>query len=158
MLYHWYELQPCSTLSSTLSRDPDHISTPALDFDSTAAREQARGGGVRILDWDMAVSADNDSRPDATAARLRETGLGVVGERRHRASPADYQLAPHIFRVFRRTAAALSLVMLNALSFVSQGRRRYDPNPSHTMVSNGQDNLGVATDDAPRQLFRSSGA
>jgi len=146
MLYHWYELELGEAASDTHGSPP----LPRLAFSDVSARAEAFGARFEISETAV-LKADNDFEPDAISARLRETGLGILGDPAHRIHVDHYALADRWRRNMHLLAIAANDFALSLLERFQQICRGPIAPRSHTIVSNGSKDAALDRDGARRQ-------
>lgn len=157
MLYHWYELvQEIAAPTNTADDAVLRPRAPNIRYNAATALAHARGAPFQFDDASFRPSAANDLRADKLATRLRDAGVGRVGEPKQRVLPHHYCFMQRPARLCR-SAIGFILVCLTEV------RERFAWKPrdgvsgcSHTMVSNRTEYAGRTRDDARRQRFNAS--
>ncbi len=155
MLYHWYEPGQASMAPARASAKVGELApTPPrhpLSYDHHAAKAAARGAALRLDAEDFGFTAANDAEPDPTVGQLERAGLGLIGDPRHRAQPADYDIWRQTRKLWRVTMA----FVIDSLSGFADSRRNSRSvaltHRGHTPASSSVHRVGSGTVDADRQ-------
>lgn len=161
MLYHWHELDHeavARTDATDQIASPSHA--PIIRYNAEAALANARGMPLQFDDQSIALTAANDRRADKLAMRLRETGLGQLGEPKQRALPGHYGVMQQTFRHYRAALRWFAVCLLKIFERLTwkprHSIRQGVSSCSHTMVSNDADYVSRTRNDAQGQRFNAS--
>jgi polyhydroxyalkanoate depolymerase len=134
------------------SNDPAHEEPYDFgNFDCNAAKAAARGDGLMLDAENFNFNAANDTQTDPTVAHLKRAGLGLLGDPRHRAEPADYDILTQTTKFWR---CAMQFVVDSLFGFEDSPQNSRSMVPTHrghTPASSSVHRAGAGTVDADRQ-------
>jgi hypothetical protein len=126
-------------------------------FETSLARQRTLTGDCAICEQRIPTVADNDSKPDETALKLRAAGLGVIGTGAYRFDRSEHRAAKRFVNLLRDVLALPSVVLLALRRSVARVQPGTALPSRHTMVSNDGDDELRSGADAKLQRLESAG-